>query len=185
MEKKILAFCFDLRGYSQLLQADPDKLAKTLQFFVSFIMKRVQSLPSLEQISLQGDAVIGVCECKSKQQFNEIIACLELILQEQTQLQVQLKDAGLAPITFGLGIDWGSVIATPTCIKGPNGMLYVGRVISTAIRLSDEASRPPHQYAVAVSHAAMKQGNFRPPVASSDSGLVHYYFSKLLSTHML
>ncbi|MGL5914972.1 MAG: hypothetical protein ACRCZG_01810 [Culicoidibacterales bacterium] len=184
MERTIVAFCFDLRGYGQLLKINPKELAKTLQFFVNFITERIETLTTLEQVALQGDAVIGVCCCESKAQFHETIACLQKIIREQGQLKEQLHAANLAPIIFGLGIDYGTVQEISTRIPAPNGTLYVGRVISNAIRLSDTAMRAPYYYDAAVSSNVVEQG-LRVAVASDQIEQIHYYFSELLEIIML
>lgn len=155
-QQHILACCFDLRGYRQFLSHNEQQLARILQMFVAHIGQGLEAIDGLEQLSLQGDAIIAVYELNTFEKSVSIVNALAKIIDNQEQLQAQLQAESLPTIKFGLGIDCGVVTKTPTYLGAPMGTLYVGKVISTAIRLSDFAERSPEYVAIMTSEAIAK-----------------------------
>lgn len=152
-EQKILAFCVDLRGYKQALAQDPEQLAKILQIFVSYIHEIVSPLPQLAQTSIQGDAYIGVCEFENDCEQITILATLHELAKQYARFAATCRDAQLPQLQFGIGIEGGVSLKTQTVISSPHGDLYVGRVISQAMKFADYAMRPEAPYPIVIGQA--------------------------------
>lgn len=174
VRQTIMACCFDLRGYKKLLKQDDQQLARILQLFVSYVGQALEQIPGLEQLSLQGDAIIAVYALKTEAEVGTRVEQLAQIIEHQGQLQAQLISEALPPIQFGLGIDCGEVIKTTTYIPSVQGVLYVGQVISTAIRLSDYAQREPDFFPIVVSETVQKHISMQ--CNTPDKFEIGYYF---------
>lgn len=156
-EMEIVAFCIDVRGYKQLLATSKEELAAILVEFIAYVKHYINQMPHVRQVSVQGDAIICVCEIVEDTDIVTVWMQLMTLVSEQYRLKDRLMSQSLSTIQFGIGIDCGYVYHQSTCIEAPHGDLYVGGVISQAIRCSDHACRPPKPYAVIVTPAVSKR----------------------------
>lgn len=175
--QNIVACCFDLRGYRLLLAQDEGQLARVLQIFVAFVGQALERIPGLAQLSLQGDAIIAVYQVTNEESVPRIVTQLGTIISKQAELTAQLQAQNLPAIRFGLGIDWGRALKTTTYIEAPQGDLYIGKVISTAIRFSDFAEREPDFYPIIVSDAVQQTLRMQPQKTVVEPKKYHCYAS--------
>lgn len=133
------AIFIDICGSSDLTN-DHERpvLAKIYRAFISEAIAIMRSANTIQEVSIQGDAVWGVFNTTTKQQIEDLLyiaAALESLIDV---INYKLSKKKYKNIKVGIGIDYGRALMVQAGYKGSgiNDVVWMGDVVNQACHLS-------------------------------------------------
>lgn len=133
------AIFIDICGSSDLTN-DHERpvLAKIYRAFISEAIAIMRSADTVQEVSIQGDAVWGVFNTTTKLQIDELIEVTAKLQSMINALNFKLTKKKYKNIQVGIGVDYGRALMVQAGYKGSgiNDVVWMGDVVNQACHLA-------------------------------------------------
>lgn len=148
------AIFIDICGSSDLT-SDHDRpvLAKIYRAFISEAIAIMRSAKTVQEVSIQGDAVWGVFNTTTKQQIDELIVVTAKLQSMINVLNFKLSKKKYKNIQVGIGVDYGRALMVKAGYKGSgiNDVVWMGDVVNQACHLAAYGNETDSDFTIMIS----------------------------------
>ena len=148
------AMFVDMRGSKQLAEKyKRPTLARIYRAYISELVALFRGNNTVCEIMIEGDCVWGIFDTKSQKDIHNLFGDSGRVVSLLNLLNMRLSGFGIAPISLGIGLDYGRALMIKSGYNGSgiNEVVWTGDVVATAAKLCSYGSRFPTDYPVMLS----------------------------------